>query len=190
MSPEPAILIRRWLEHRDETAARALMDQLYPLVARIVRRHATGRDSPEDLCQEAFSRLFAQLHRFDPRQPLENWTARLTLNVCRNHWRHQARRPELHWEDLSPTEQNLAEHLWNADPPSSADLPPDDAHHLLLKILETLPADDRLVLTLLHLDDKSTEDIASLTGWSRTLVKVRAHRARAKLRRALAHLKP
>ena len=189
MPPEPADLIRGWLEHRDEGAARALMDHLYPLVSRIVRRHATGRDSPEDLSQEAFARFFAQLHRYDSRQPLENWTARLTLNVCRNHWRSQTRRPELHWEDLSPAEQNLAEQLWNADPPTS-ELPPEDSHHFLLKLLATLPADDRLVLTLLHLDAKSTAEIATLTGWSRLLVKVRAHRARSKLRRALDRLKP
>jgi len=189
MPPNPTDLIRRWLEHRDESAARALMDHLFPLVSRIVRRHVTGRDSPEDLCQEAFTRFFTQLHRYDTTQPLENWVSRLTLNVCRNHWRHQSRRHEIHWEDLSPTEQNLAECAWD----SRLELPPaqtDDAHALLLKILETLPADDRLVLSLLHLDEKSTEDIATLTGWSRTLVKVRAYRARAKLRQALSRLKP
>lgn len=189
MPPAPADLIRRWLDHRDESAARALMEHLYPLVSRIVTRHATGRDSPEDLSQEAFTRIFSEIHRFDPQKPLENWVARLTLNVCRNHWRHQNRRPELHWEDLSPTEQHLAEHAWD----SSRDIPDtqtDDAHVLLLKIMETLPATDRLILSLLHLEEKSTSDIADLLGWSRTLVKVRAHRARAKLHQALSRLKP
>lgn len=189
MPPDPPALIRQWLDHRDESAARALIDHLYPLVTRIVRRHVTGRENPEDLAQETFARLFNQLARYDPAQPLENWTARLTLNVCRNHWRHQSRRPELHWEDLNPVEQNLAEHAWNADQPLPSNTN-EDAHALLLKVLQTLPADDRLVLTLLHLDEKTTDQIAALTGWSRTLVKVRAYRARAKLRTALTRLKP
>jgi RNA polymerase sigma-70 factor, ECF subfamily len=189
MPPDLPALIRRWLNHRDEAAAKTLIDHLYPLVSRVVRRHATGRDSPEDLAQESFARLFQNLHRYDPSQPIENWISRITLNVCRNHWRHQSGHPELHWENLSPTEQSLAEHAWNADKPlpSSSN---EDAHALMFKLLQTLAPDDRLVLSLLHLEEKTTDQIAELTGWSRTLVKVRAYRARQKLRRAMEHLKP
>lgn len=182
-------LIRRWLDHRDEAAARALIDALYPLVTRIVRRHATGHDSPEDLAQEVFARWFAQLDRYQPSLPLENWTARLALNVCRNRWRHQARRPELRWEDLAPAERAAAEAVFHTEAPLSAALD-SDAHSLLLKLLATLPADDRLVLSLFHLEEKSLEDIAALLGWSRVRVKVRAFRARARLRQALAALEP
>ncbi len=180
-------LIRRWQDHRDETAARALIDAIYPLVARVVRRHATGHDSPEDLAQEVFARWFAKLDRYDPRQPLENWTARLALNVCRNRWRHQARRPELRWEDLDTAERAAAEAVFHTGTILPASLG-SDARSLLLKLLETLPADDRLVLSLLHFEEKSVEDIASLLGWSRVRVKVRAFRARARLRQAVAAL--
>ena len=43
----------------------------------------------------------------------------------------------------------------------------------------------RLVLTLLDLEQRSTAEIAALTGWSRALVKVRAFRARLRLRAAV-----
>jgi hypothetical protein len=59
------ILIRAWRDRADQTAARRIVDALYPLVARIVRRHATGCDSPEDLAQEVFTRLFETLDRYD-----------------------------------------------------------------------------------------------------------------------------
>ena len=42
---------------------------------------------------------------------------------------------------------------------------------------------DRLVLTLLHLEGNSVEEIAEVTGWSKSMVKVQAHRARARLRK-------
>lgn len=184
---DSADCIRRWQEQRDESAARALIDALYPLVARIVRRHATGQDSPEDLAQEVFARWFAKLDHYDPRQPLENWTARLALNVCRNRWRHQARRPELRWEDLDDAGRAAAEAAFHSET-AVPDLPASDARALLLRLLETLPADDRLVLSLLHLEEKSLEEIACQLGWSRVRVKVRAFRARAKLRQALAAL--
>ena len=95
MPPDPPALIRQWLDHRDEAAARALIDHLYPLVTRIVRRHVTGRENPEDLAQETFARLFNQLARYDPTLPLENWTARLTLNVCRSYMRQRFDYPRL-----------------------------------------------------------------------------------------------
>jgi RNA polymerase sigma-70 factor (ECF subfamily) len=184
--PIPA-LIRAWRDFGDEAAARELVAALYPLVMRIVRRHASEREEPEDLAQQVFARFFATISRYDERLPLENWVARLALHVCRNRWKHQARRPELRWEDLSAGQRLACE----AALASNAPLPDatwEDARTLMLRLLETLPADDRLVLSLLHLEEKSVEEIAALLGWSRALVKVRAFRARAKLRQAVAAL--
>ena len=75
-----------------------------------------------------------------------------------------------------------------------AEAPPDasiasDARILTHKLLETLGADDRMVLTLLHLEEKSVDEIVALTGWNRALVKVRAFRARARMRKAMEELK-
>jgi RNA polymerase sigma-70 factor (ECF subfamily) len=51
------------------------------------------------------------------------------------------------------------------------------------KLLSQLPPKDRLVITLLDLEEKSVKEISELTGWSPSLVKVRAFRARRKLRK-------
>ena len=53
------------------------------------------------------------------------------------------------------------------------------------KLLRTLKAEDRFVLLLMYGEGWSTEEIADRLGWSRANVKVRAHRARQKLRRLL-----
>lgn len=179
--------VSEWLDHQDEAAARALMAALHPQVAAIVRRHLPYRMAPEDLTQEVFVRLFRQLHRYDPGRPLENWVSRVTLNVCRDHLRARASRPELRWTDLTPGEQHAFESAaFESD--ASATAAEADARALLLKILETLSADDRMIVTLLHLEERTVDEIAALTGWSRTLVKVRAFRARGRLRKALAAL--
>jgi RNA polymerase sigma-70 factor (ECF subfamily) len=179
------ILIRAWRDRADQTAARRIVDALYPLVARIVRRHATGCDGPEDLAQEVFTRLFETLDRYDDRLPLENWVARLALNVCRNRWTHRARRPAVRWEDL-PAGERAACEAARASAQPLPDASAGDARAFLVRLLETLPADDRLVLSLLHLEGKSVEAIAGLLGWSRVRVKVRAFRARARLRKIAA----
>ena len=140
-----------------------------------------------DLVQEIFAKLFLNLHRYDQRLPLENWVSRLSINVCRDHLRARARRPELRWSDLSEGEQTALEAaLQRLMAPSMNPLPTPAS--CSGKLLETLNPDDRLVLNLLHLEEKSVAEIAALTGWSRPLVKVRAFRARAQVRKALARL--
>lgn len=182
--------VEAWVARRDENAARTLIADLHPQVTRIVRRNLPFRMTEDDLTQEVFAKLFQNLHRYDPRLPLENWVSRLALNVCRDHLRARACRPELRWSDLSEGERHALEATLHA-----AEQPVDEtiaaaARVLIGKLLETLPANDRMVLTLLHLEEKSVDEIVTLTGWNRTLVKVRAFRARARMRRALAQLGP
>jgi RNA polymerase sigma-70 factor (ECF subfamily) len=63
-----------------------------------------------------------------------------------------------------------------------------DGRELLVKLFDSLSAQERMILTLLHLEEKPVAEIAAMTGWNATLVKVRAFRARAKLRKALETL--
>jgi RNA polymerase sigma-70 factor (ECF subfamily) len=188
MSLEAQSAISAWLGARDESAARDLMALLYPQVIRIARSNLPFRMEEADLVQEIFAKLFLNLHRYDARLPLENWVSRVSINVCRDHLRARARRPELRWSDLSEGEQAAMEAALQAP-----DLAPDEAaahaREVLRKLLETLSPDDRLVLSLLHLEEKSVAEIAALTGWSRPLVKVRAFRARVRIRKALTALK-
>ena len=55
-------------------------------------------------------------------------------------------------------------------------------------MLATLSPDDRLVVTLLDLEQRSAAEVRALTGWSITGIRVRAFRARRKLRKQLEHL--
>jgi RNA polymerase sigma-70 factor (ECF subfamily) len=187
MSAEAQNAISAWLGERDESAARALMELLYPQVARIARSHLPFRMEEADLVQEIFAKLFLNLHRYDSRLPLENWVSRLAINVCRDHLRARARRPELRWSDLSDHEQAAMEAALQ-EPDAAPEEAAAHAKEMLRKLLETLSADDRLILSLLHLEEKSVAEIATLTGWSRPLVKVRAFRARARIRKVLAAL--
>jgi len=56
---------------------------------------------------------------------------------------------------------------------------------LFRSLIAQLSPEDRLVITLLHLEEKSVEEIHALTGWSRSVIKVRAFRARAKMKKML-----
>jgi RNA polymerase sigma-70 factor (ECF subfamily) len=51
----------------EQEAARMLVEQLYPLVIRIVRSHLPVRAAEEDLAQEVFLKLFSRLDQYQAR---------------------------------------------------------------------------------------------------------------------------
>ncbi len=186
----PAFDLTECLERvrrEDQASARALVEHLYPLVIRIVRAHLPLRMAEEDLAQEVFLKLFSRLPQYLERDgiPFEHWMARLTVRTCLDNLRAEKRRPETRWADLPEQEAACLDYMLCAqDSPPEAS--PSAAREVLDKLLEPLPPADRLVITLLDLEQRSVKEISVLTGWSVTLVKVRAFRARRKLRKIAA----
>jgi RNA polymerase sigma factor (sigma-70 family) len=170
----------------DAEAARALVAHGYPLVERLVRAHRGRHLGADDLMQDVFAKMFGKLHLYEPRadRPFEHWLARLTVNTCRDAVRSEERRARA--VPLSPGAEEWLEMLAEGGARSFED--DVAARELVHVLLAELPADDRLVLTLLDLEERSVEEVSALTGWSRTLVKVRAFRARRRLRGIAARL--
>lgn len=172
---------------RDEEAARQLVAHLYPLVIKIVRAHLPRRMAEEDLAQEIFLKMFANLDQYRGAVPFEHWVSRVAVSTCLDSLRFHKRRPELRWADLNETEAEVLDAVIqteNEPHPSQAMA----ANELVGKLLDCLGPEDRLVIQLLDLEEKSVAEISELTGWGTSLVKVRAFRARAKLRKHLAEL--
>lgn len=173
----------------DPDAARALVDHLYPLVIRIVRSHLPVRTAEEDLAQEVFGRLFARLEQYRERAgiPFEHWVARLAVRTCLDAQRAERRRPEMRWADLPEDQAAVLEFLLveEKEPPEAS---PESARDVVEMLMSGLSPADRLVIRLLDLEEKSVKEIASLTGWNIPLIKVRAFRARRKLRKLAQQL--
>ena len=186
MSDATRDLVSAWVAHRDQGAACRLMEALRPQVIRIVQNHLPHGMDAEDLAQDVFVQFFRTLDRYDRVRPLQNWVSRLALNVCLKALRSRGRRPEWRWSDLSEGEQAVVESLMHEPDTDSAQA--KDGRELLGKLLDALSPQERMILTLLHLEEKPVAEIAAMTGWNATLVKVRAFRARAKLRKALESL--
>ncbi|WCJ59831.1 RNA polymerase sigma factor [Fontisphaera persica] len=174
------------VRRRDEQAARQLVEFLHPLVMKIVRAHLSPRLQEEDLAQEIFAKVFNRLHQYRGQMPLEHWVARVAVNTCRNALRALRVRPEVRWADLSEDEaQALTTALHTDEPPVAHAVA---ARDLVEKLLETLAPEDRLILVWLDMEERSVAEISQLTGWSEAMIKVRAFRARRKLRKQLARL--
>jgi RNA polymerase sigma-70 factor (ECF subfamily) len=181
--PDARALVEAALRHDDE-AARELVRRLYPLVAKMVRAHRPRRTSEEDLCQMIFIKVFHKLSQFSGKVPLEHWVSRIAVNTCLNQIAAEKVRPELRHADLSEEEQAIVENL----AVSSHELAPDErfaSRQLVEHLLDLLKPVERLVIDLLYLQGRSVEEIRKITGWSTSLIKVRAFRARQKMRNQL-----
>jgi RNA polymerase sigma-70 factor (ECF subfamily) len=177
----------RRVRERDEDAARELFDHLHPLVIKVVRSHLPRRMSEEDLIQTVFMKVFVNLDQYSGRAPLEHWVSRVAVNTCLKALRAEKARPELRRADLSEEQESVLD--WLAT--TNEDLRPDRdlaSRELVEKMLEQLKPLDRLVVSLMHLEGKSLEEVRQVTGWNLPVVKVRAFRARVKLRKVFKHL--
>jgi RNA polymerase sigma factor (sigma-70 family) len=174
------------VRQRNQDAARQLVDHLYPLVIRIVRAHLPRRVLEEDLAQEVFLKMFTRLEQYQGAVPFPHWVSRIAVTTCIDQLRAQKRRPEFRWADLSEGEAEVLEAV-TAD---QAEAAPDalEATELVHKLLGQLKPDDRMVIQMLDLEQKSIAEISSLTGWNPSLIKVRAFRARRKLQKLFIEL--
>jgi RNA polymerase sigma-70 factor, ECF subfamily len=181
-APDDATWVAR-VRAGDEESARALVQRLYPTVIKSIRCHLPRRASEEDLVQVVFAKIFHKLDQYSGLAPLEHWVSRITINTCLSQLKHEAVRPEWCMGELSEEEQAVVQQL-----ASTRDELPDecshDARELLDKLLSCLKPEERLIITMLHLEEKSTKEISRATGWSISRVKVAAFRARNKMRKA------
>ena len=171
----------------DESAARALLAQLHPLVLKLVRAHRPRRTDEEDLVQIVFMKVFTKMDQFSGAVPLEHWVSRIAVNTCLKAMRYERVRPEIRLSDLTEEEEQVVQRLASTpdDLPESVDAM---SRELLGRLLAMLCAEDRLVVTLLNLEQKTVAEVRQVTGWSTPLVKVRAFRARQKMKRLLEQL--
>jgi RNA polymerase sigma factor (sigma-70 family) len=168
----------------DDAAARELVRRLYPLVAKMVRSHRPRRTSEEDLCQMIFIKVFQRLSQFSGKVPLEHWVSRIAVNTCLSQIEAEKVRPELRHADLSEEEQAVVENL----AVSSEELAPDRqlaSRQLVEHLLQMLKPVERVVIDLLYLQGRSVEEIHKITGMSVAAIKVRAFRARQKMKAQL-----
>ena len=184
--PDAGALVEAALRNDDE-AARGLVRRLHPLVAKLVRAHRPRRTAEEDLCQMIFIKVFQKLSQFSGKVPLEHWVSRIAVNTCLNQIEAEKARPELRYADLSEEEQAVVENLAT----SARELAPDErlaSRQLVEHLLGLLKPAERLAIDLLYLQGRSVEEIRKITGWSVALIKVRAFRARQKMKDQLAKI--
>ena len=137
-----------------------------------------------------FLKAFTQLGTYEGRGSMEGWLTKIATNTCLNMLRGAKRRPEQIVSNLTENENEwLDEKLSTVANEQHRSAEKDlIAADLADRVLGVLSPEDRLVLTMIDGDEASIKEVAELTGWSESKVKVRAFRARRRVREAMEKL--
>ena len=152
--------------------------------ARIIRRYQDtlgrrmfrfSRDPAQvaELVHDVFVEAYFSLKQYRADAPFEHWLQAIATRVGYRFWKRRRQ------------DREHAMELMIHPPADRASATPDESSETVAALLERLPPRDRLVVTLLYLEERSVAEAARMAGWSQTMVKVQAFRARGKLRKLL-----
>lgn len=193
-SPAPSVaepsdveLVARVRNGDDESAFEELFNRHRRRVALIASRFFRQREQIEEIIQESFTKAYFALGDFYNQQEASfaAWMARIAYNSCYDELRRMKRRHESSLSDVSEEDTGWLKEALRAEVAGGDIEQVTVTRDLAAKLLQRLSAEDRMVLVMLDAEELSVAEIAELTGWSISKVKVRAHRARASLRRVL-----
>ncbi|HEX8459117.1 MAG TPA: sigma-70 family RNA polymerase sigma factor [Pyrinomonadaceae bacterium] len=156
-------------------------------VALIAGRFFRQREQIEEIVQESFMKAYFALPEFagGHDNSFASWLARIAFNACYDELRRQKRRPDVAAGDISEEEAAWLHAQLRAEGAGDDVEAAAIARDLADKLLARLNPEDRLLLVMLDVEGMSVAEIGESNRWSISKVKVRAHRARQRLRRVL-----
>jgi len=181
--------LARQAQAGEESAFAEIVRRYSPRVFSVASRFFRQRSLVEEAAQEVFLKAFTQLESFEGRGSIEGWLTRIATNTCLNMVRGAKRRPEFSVSDLTDDEHSWLDRQSAGDGREQRSVENSlVAADLADRLLAVLPPEDQQVLLMIDGEDASIKEVAEATGWSESKVKVRAFRARRKLREAMEKL--
>jgi RNA polymerase sigma-70 factor (ECF subfamily) len=174
--------ISRTLEG-DRSAFETLVRRHAPAVFRVAGRHVPA-DEVENVAQEVFLEAFRSLGSFRKESPFEHWIVRIAVRACYRYWRGRYRAKEIPISALSAEHQRWIEGALAAESAREFTTAADRkaAVEVLRQAMNRLKPEERTVLTLVAIEERSIAEAAKLLGLTSVNVKVRLFRSRRRLR--------
>ena len=147
----------------------------------MARKYFRNESDAEDVVQTIFTKTFQKLSSYKGTAPFEHWFMRLSVNTCYDALRRKRNRPDQTISDMLFDDESWQDRLGNI-PDASDRVGLEEAHELVYTVLGQISDRARIVLTLQELEGRTIKEIAEITGWSESLVKVQAFRARKEMR--------
>lgn len=146
---------------------------------RYLGRYVGERAVAQDLLQETLVRVARGLPGFEGRASLKTWAFSIATRVAADHFRQPVNRVRI-------VEIDEAAALPGADPAVELRVVVDEMNACVRQVIDSLPEDYRAAIVLHDLEGLTAAQTAEICGCSVPTAKIRIHRARLRLREALA----
>ncbi len=185
------------LREGDEQAFARLVDQYHASMVRVARAYVATKEAAEDVVQDAWLGVIKGLDRFEGRSSLKTWMFRIVINKAMTRGGRDAR--SVPFSSLGPDEPAVDPDRffesgrwcgWWLSDDAVTSLPDrivlgKESRAMIDAVIATLPASQRLVITLRDVQGFSAEEACELLGVSEANQRVLLHRARTRVRAAL-----
>jgi RNA polymerase sigma-70 factor (ECF subfamily) len=203
-SPQDADLVRRLLAG-DEASFLGLVEAYQGPMVRLARNYVPSREVAEEVAQETWVAVLQGLPRFEGRSSLKTWIFRILVNRAVSRGTRERRSVpfsslfDAATDPFEPAvdpdrflgQDDRAPHGWAAPPRPWDEIPEQrlESHETLERVaaaIEALPPAQREVITMRDVDGFSSREACTVLGITEVNQRVLLHRARSKVRRALA----
>jgi RNA polymerase sigma-70 factor (ECF subfamily) len=167
------------MEASDDPPPLALVAaELSEPLLRYLKRYVGEPAVAQDLLQETLIRIDRGLPNFEGRASLKTWAFSIATRVAADHFRKPANRVRI--VDVDETAD-----LSDADRSVDQRLVIDEMNSCVREVIDSLPEDYRAAIVLHDLEGLTAVETAEVSGCSVATAKIRIHRARLRLRKAL-----
>lgn len=175
MSENSAIInLVRKVKQGETDAFRFLVEEYQHLAFTVAYNIVKNSEDAEEVVQDAFVKVFKNIGQYERKAKFSSWLYRIVYNTALT----RIRKKEIDQYSLNDEyekDYGLSVHTgWT-------EMVADDQKRFIKQAMEKLPEQDSLVLTLYYLAEESLNEICTITKEKKSTVKVRLHRARAKL---------
>ncbi len=159
---------------RNDDEFSELFDEVYPGVCRFLECMLGRHNMAQDIAQETFLRLYKLGAAAPPRHEARFWLYRVARNLAMNEL-HKRKTPQRLWK-------RIADMVPQKETDQATDLEQREQRKKLLRLLQTLPEDQRASLLLREQGEMRYREIAGILGVSESKVKTDIFRARCAMR--------
>jgi RNA polymerase sigma-70 factor (ECF subfamily) len=167
----------------DRQAYALLVEEYKTPIYNLAYRMTNKVEDAEDIAQETFLLSFRELFRYDTNRRFYTWLYTISLNLIRNHLKKAGRRQK-DFRNMNISPENIASDVENVALREAADTDESrkDQENQMEICLRKLSPELRELLVLRFYQGLSFEEIAVITGFSQSAVKMRIYRGLEKLR--------
>ena len=147
-------------------------------------------DAVPDVSHDVFVEVYRSLPKYEDRTTFKKWLAGIAIHVSYDYWRERYRIPEIPESSLTEDHRKWIDRVVAAQAENAFESleMQKEAREILQWAMKGLSAEDRMILTLVHLEGLSVKEVAKALNRSMINVKVRAYRSREKMRKRIASM--